>query len=531
MAINYIWKKYNAIQGTSYRFSWKIVCGFTGLDWVYLEAAYPMSKGSTYVTYTTEDLGSIIEPSEVGNYLSYNISSNGRFTGDITFKSNVSTVTTNIYDWEDAPNNVYRSKYLIKIVDSSQWVGEDVLTHYVPTTGKIYYVDTYTSADGGRFYLAEPSVATDYTYSQGSYISDITSTSSSTYPTNGVHSDGYWYVYQGNDNVAPTTPGTPSLPVEIKGGESISISWSAASDTNGNLSGYTLECSLDNSAWTQIYSGSATSSTYTVPLGTETIAFRVKAYDSEGAESGYATTSTYVVGGASSIAGGSVVVNNVWKALTGEGYVNVSGVWRPLVRSLSCIGAVWKESSSSGSLPSGYTQLEYIESTGTQYIDTGVYANANTKMEADLAYTTYEAGYSGTYPSGSYFMFGTNTNHEVYLGSQVLTSFGTADTNRFQISIDAINKSATVADVTKTFNTTMSTSPLSLLIFAYRSSDSIAGYSKFKLYSYKLYDNNTLAYDFVPCVTTSGLVGLYDKINNKFYGNAGTGSFTAGAAI
>ena len=43
-----------------------------------------------------------------------------------------------------------------------------------------------------------------------------------------------------------------------------------------------------------------------------------------------------------------------------------------------------------------------------------------------------------------------------------------------------------------------------------------------KCYSIKAYMNNVLKYDFVPAINTRGLVGLYDKVNSKFYGR-GTG--------
>ena len=43
----------------------------------------------------------------------------------------------------------------------------------------------------------------------------------------------------------------------------------------------------------------------------------------------------------------------------------------------------------SANLPSGYTELEYIESTGTQYIDTGLKGNLNTKVEIDMQIPEY----------------------------------------------------------------------------------------------------------------------------------------------
>lgn len=51
------------------------------------------------------------------------------------------------------------------------------------------------------------------------------------------------------------------------------------------------------------------------------------------------------------------------------------------------------------------------------------------------------------------------------------------------------------------------------------------------LYSCQIYDNDVLIRDYVPCQGPSGDIGLYDTENNQFYGNAGTGTFTAGPEI
>lgn len=178
--------------------------------------------------------------------------------------------------------------------------------------------------------------------SQGTYISDVTSTSSSAYPTKGKHTDGYWYVYQGNDNVAPTTPGKPTFTSEIKGGDSITVTWTASTDENSNLSGYQLYVSLSGGSWTSVYIGSSTSVSYTVPEGTETIAFLVRAYDALSAYSSYATSTTVTVsnGGIS----GYVNINGTNKELTGEGYVTIGGVQKEIVGAYVNIGGVWKES-------------------------------------------------------------------------------------------------------------------------------------------------------------------------------------------
>ena len=97
-------------------------------------------------------------------------------------------------------------------------------------------------------------------------------------------------------NTSPTTPPSITIPSSISGGSTITVSWGASTDAEGNLEGYIVEKSVDGgSQWSQIYQGSALSTTNTVTFGTPTVMYRVKAYDSEGLESGYKTSNQVTV--------------------------------------------------------------------------------------------------------------------------------------------------------------------------------------------------------------------------------------------
>ena len=97
-------------------------------------------------------------------------------------------------------------------------------------------------------------------------------------------------------NTAPATPSSLTVPSQINGGSTITLSWGAATDAEGNLEGYKVERSLDGgTTWSQIYQGGGTSTTNTVPFGTETVMYRVKAYDSEGLESTWRTSAQVTV--------------------------------------------------------------------------------------------------------------------------------------------------------------------------------------------------------------------------------------------
>ena len=97
-------------------------------------------------------------------------------------------------------------------------------------------------------------------------------------------------------NTAPSTPGSISAPSSIMGGTNISISWAKSSDAESNLAGYKVERSTNGgSSWNQIYQGTATSTTNNVAFGTTSVMYRVKAYDTEGLESGWRTSSQVTV--------------------------------------------------------------------------------------------------------------------------------------------------------------------------------------------------------------------------------------------
>ena len=97
-------------------------------------------------------------------------------------------------------------------------------------------------------------------------------------------------------NTAPTTPSSITVPASIHGGSTITLSWTASTDAESNLEGYTVERSLDGgSTWTQIYQGSARTATNTVAFGTESVMYRVRAYDAEELYSGWKTSGQVTV--------------------------------------------------------------------------------------------------------------------------------------------------------------------------------------------------------------------------------------------
>lgn len=186
----------------------------------------------------------------------------------------------------------------------------------------------------------------------------------------------------------------------------------------------------------------------------------------------------------------------------------------------------------SGRLPEGYTELEYIQSSGTQWIDTKVKPTVNTKFSFGVYMLEQTGGciignslnddndyrifnYSGaiywdfkdsriigtarSFPENTYFEFECGNNYVKKNGQQVLTGQ--------KISVF--------------------TSNVNIFAFSNGAPDGCSG----RLYFLKILEGDSLIRDFVPCIRNDRSAGMFDLVEQKFYGNTGTGSFTAGPVV
>jgi hypothetical protein len=96
-------------------------------------------------------------------------------------------------------------------------------------------------------------------------------------------------------NRAPSAPSTITVPETVRGGSTLEISWGASTDADGNLSGYILERQNNGGSWAQVYKGINRNYTDNITFGWTSVAYRVRAYDSAGAESANTTSKTRTV--------------------------------------------------------------------------------------------------------------------------------------------------------------------------------------------------------------------------------------------
>lgn len=125
---------------------------------------------------------------------------------------------------------------------------------------------------------------------KGTFVGYVYSTNSSAYPNGGV--SGSYYYDQRTTVTSPTAPGSLTYPSPITT-PSVTVSWGAAgSNTIYPVSSYEVSYSTNGgSSWTVAGTTSATSLSVTLPVGTTSVQFRVRAKDSNGQWGSYTTGS------------------------------------------------------------------------------------------------------------------------------------------------------------------------------------------------------------------------------------------------
>ena len=194
-------------------------------------------------------------------------------------------------------------------------------------------------------------------------------------------------------------------------------------------------------------------------------------------------------------------------------------------------------------------EVDYIESTGTQWIDTGLQLTSADRVECRFALTDISGtterlnGQTGTDLRFAFGKAGRSANFYAGFGDINYWTTLPLDTDVHDLALDAPNKTVTIDSATwpvgwTAFATPTGTANWSLFARTTIPSGSVTGYAKERIYSAKIYKVGTLVRDFQPVRIGSGAsaVGyLYDRANptggplgNGLYPNAGTGAFVVG---
>lgn len=185
-----------------------------------------------------------------------------------------------------------------------------------------------------------------------------------------------------------------------------------------------------------------------------------------------------------------------------------------------------------------YTRLEYIESTGTQYINTGVIGKTGIRATGDILFNDVV---SDTIPLGCFspnrcYLISVNNGGIRYgYGEWVNSSKSPVIGRKYSFDVDFSPNGQYMKLDDETWASSALTNTITnsttIYAFAYNDGGTPDGFSKCRIYGLKLYENGILIRNFVPCRTSSNAVGLYDEVTDVFYGNSGSGVFIAGEPI
>lgn len=186
-----------------------------------------------------------------------------------------------------------------------------------------------------------------------------------------------------------------------------------------------------------------------------------------------------------------------------------------------------------------YEEVDYIESTGTQYIDTGIVPKSTTKVDCEMAVTDITSGkqINGWGSTGSveaifWGLRSTGYLTSCFSGSYVAVDCLAGDVEKHSYSMS--NGSQTIDGVQYATDTMEDTAEDGQTIYLFAQHTEFSpyiSYAKERIFSCQIYDNDTLVRNFQPIQIETGEYALVDKVNNKVYHNAGTGEFIAGEEV
>lgn len=184
-------------------------------------------------------------------------------------------------------------------------------------------------------------------------------------------------------------------------------------------------------------------------------------------------------------------------------------------------------------------EIEYLESTGTQWIDTGIACRSYDGISAKFQVNGRQMGYN------AYFFFGQGinvfkenievftaiTNTKVSFCLQGYTDVTLDYTNVFNVDVE--NKIATFTDelgqvmgVADRSDVGDYTASYTMAVFATHRA-SILRKGNVRCFKFQIIQDSAIVIDLIP--VRVGQVGyMYDKVSGQLFGNAGTGDFILG---
>ena len=178
-----------------------------------------------------------------------------------------------------------------------------------------------------------------------------------------------------------------------------------------------------------------------------------------------------------------------------------------------------------------YTKIKYIESTGTQYIDTKYICGKDVRIETEFEYLQIDSVFRCIYGKQTKTAAedaitvsqAVNYTVQAYWRTN-LTPFTLEKDRRYKmlqsqnaLVLDGVDYGGWSSSITK--------SQLTMYLMARNNNGSAGNFFKGRIYGFKIYESNILAMDLIPVLDSSKVPCFYDKISNELLYNKGTGEF------
>lgn len=203
-----------------------------------------------------------------------------------------------------------------------------------------------------------------------------------------------------------------------------------------------------------------------------------------------------------------------------NGLVTCVTPWTATITATTVNGLTASCGVSAWGLPAEYQEVEYIESSWTQYIAPWLYIQAWEKFKIDMDFYRY---------SWQGMMFGQYTSWNpsqigIFSSSFFCRFYQEQDSSQWTWTPSSYSNNTRFNVVFEWVEPTTQTR--AALLFA-QQARSVEWYSTAKLYSCRMWIDDTLVRDFVPCYRKlDGVIWLYDLVNNVFYTNQWSWTFT-----
>lgn len=182
-----------------------------------------------------------------------------------------------------------------------------------------------------------------------------------------------------------------------------------------------------------------------------------------------------------------------------------------------------------------YHAVKCLIATGTQYILTDYVPNANTRVEMEMYKSSWAEQWDSMWGSENAFTFmqygwsmqNTQLQLEMWGNSQP-TGIDIQFDTKIKVTLDASVPLFEYGDYTytPTFGSYTPTAPLTIFAKRRNNSTYVDHYSNYKLYYFKIYENNVLVRDYAPALDENGTPCLYETLSNTCLYNVGTGTFS-----